>query len=236
MKKTVPIFRRELSAYFFSPMAYIVISVFLLITGWFFTSELFLSNSSSLRNVFEIITFIFIFFIPAFTMRLLSEERKSGTIELLVTMPVSDLEIGRGKYFAGLGLLIVALFFSLPYAFTLMVLGQPDIGMLISGYLGLVLLGASYVSIGVFASTVSKNQVVAFIIAFTIIFTLWLIDKFLIIMPVYLVPMLQFLSIDYHFNNIARGVIDSRDLLYYLSLIVFMLSLSKLSLERRKWN
>jgi ABC-2 type transport system permease protein len=236
MKKTVPIFRRELSAYFFSPMAYIVISVFLLITGWFFTSELFLSNSSSLRNVFEIITFIFIFFIPAFTMRLLSEERKSGTIELLVTMPVSDLEIVLGKYFAGLGLLIVALFFSLPYAFTLMVLGQPDIGMLISGYLGLVLLGASYVSIGVFASTVSKNQVVAFIIAFTIIFTLWLIDKFLIIMPVYLVPMLQFLSIDYHFNNIARGVIDSRDLLYYLSLIVFMLSLSKLSLERRKWN
>ncbi len=236
MKKTMPIFRRELSAYFFSPMAYIVISVFLLITGWFFTSELFLSNSSSLRNVFEIITFIFIFFIPAFTMRLLSEERKSGTIELLVTMPVSDLEIVLGKYFAGLGLLIVALFFSLPYAFTLMVLGQPDIGMLICGYLGLVLLGASYVSIGVFASTVSKNQVVAFIIAFTIIFTLWLIDKFLIIMPVYLVPMLQFLSIDYHFNNIARGVIDSRDLLYYLSLIVFMLSLSKLSLERRKWN
>ena len=236
MKKTVPIFRRELSAYFFSPMAYIVISVFLLITGWFFTSELFLSNSSSLRNVFEIITFIFIFFIPAITMRLLSEERKSGTIELLVTMPVSDLEIVLGKYFAGLGLLIVALFFSLPYAFTLMVLGQPDIGMLISGYLGLVLLGASYVSIGVFASTVSKNQVVAFIIAFTIIFTLWLIDKFLIIMPVYLVSMLQFLSIDYHFNNIARGVIDSRDLLYYLSLIVLMLSLSKLSLERRKWN
>ena len=236
MKKTVPIFRRELSAYFFSPMAYIVISVFLLITGWFFTSELFLSNSSSLRNVFEIITFIFIFFIPAITMRLLSEERKSGTIELLVTMPVSDLEIVLGKYFAGLGLLIVALFFSLPYAFTLMVLGQPDIGMLISGYLGLVLLGASYVSIGVFASTVSKNQVVAFIIAFTIIFTLWLIDKFLIIMPVYLVSTLQFLSIDYHFNNIARGVIDSRDLLYYLSLIVFMLSLSKLSLESRKWN
>jgi len=236
MKKTVPIFRRELSAYFYSPMAYIVISVFLLITGWFFTSELFLSDSSSLRNVFQIITFIFIFFIPAITMRLLSEERKSGTIELLVTMPVSDLEIVLGKYFAGLALLIVALFFSLPYALTLMALGQPDIGMLISGYLGLVLLGASYVSIGVFSSTVSKNQVVAFIIAFTIIFTLWLIDKFLMIMPVYLVPILQFLSIDYHYENIARGVIDSRDLLYYLSLIVFMLSLSKLSLESRKWN
>lgn len=236
MKKALPIFRRELSAYFNSPMAYIVISAFLLITGWFFTSRLFLSDDSSLRNVFGIIPFIFIFFIPAITMRLLSEERKSGTIELLVTMPISDLEIVLGKYFAGLGLLIAALFFTFPYALTIMILGKPDIGMLISGYLGLILMGASYVSIGVFASTISKNQVVSFILAFLIIFTLWLIDKFLVIMPTNLVPLLQFLSIDYHYENIVRGVIDSRDLLYYLSLVVFMLSLSKLSLESRKWS
>lgn len=236
MKKALPIFRRELSAYFNSPMAYIVISVFLLMTGWFFTSRLFLSGDSSLRNVFGIIPFIFIFFIPAITMRLLSEERKSGTIELLVTMPISDLEIVLGKYFAGLGLLIAALFFTFPYALTIMILGKPDIGMLISGYLGLILMGASYVSIGVFASTISKNQVVSFILAFLIIFTLWLIDKFLVIMPTNLVPLLQFLSIDYHYENLSRGVIDSRDLLYYLSLVVFMLSLSKLSLESRKWS
>lgn len=236
MKKALPVFRRELSAYFFSPMAYIVITVFLLLTGWFFTSELFLSNDSSLRSVFNIIPFIFIFFIPAITMRLLSEERKSGTIELLVTMPITDMEIVMGKYLASLGLLVAALFFTFPYALTIMVLGEPDMGMMISGYLGLVLMGASYIAIGVFASTVSKNQVVSFIVAFLIIFVLFLIDKFLMIIPPSLVPFLQFLSIDYHFANISRGVIDSRDVLYYLSVIVFMLSLSRLSLESRKWS
>ena len=236
MKKALPVFRRELSAYFFSPMAYIVISVFLLMTGWFFTSELFLADDSSLRSVLGVIPFIFIFFIPAITMRLLSEEKKTGTIELLVTMPISDLEIVLGKYFAGLGLLIVALVFTIPFALTIMLLGDPDIGMLICGYLGLILMGAAYVSIGVFASTISKSQVISFIIAFMIIFALWLIDKFLMIMPSYMVPVLQFLSIDYHYANISRGVIDSRDVLYYLSLVVFMISLSKLSLESRKWN
>jgi len=236
MKKALPVFRRELSAYFFSPMAYIVISVFLLITGWFFTSELFLADDSSLRSVLGVIPFIFIFFIPAITMRLLSEEKKSGTIELLVTMPISDLEIVLGKYFAGLGLLIVALVFTIPFALTIMLLGNPDVGMLICGYLGLILMGAAYVSIGVFASSISKSQVISFIIAFTIIFALWLIDKFLMIMPSYMVPVLQFLSIDYHYANISRGVIDSRDIIYYLSLVVFMISLSKLTLESRKWN
>jgi len=236
MKKVIPIFRREIFAYFFSPMAYIVISVFLLLTGWFFTSELFLADDSSLRSVFSIIPFIFIFFAPAITMRLLSEERKSGTIELLVTMPITDLEIVLGKYLAGLGLLLVALFFTLPYALTIIVLGRPDMGMLVTGYLGLVLMGASYISVGVFASTISKNQVVSFIIAFMIIFILFLLNKFLPVMPSYLVPLLQYLSIDYHFTNVSRGVIDTRDIVYYLSLIIFMLSLAKLSLESRKWN
>ncbi len=236
MKKAMPIFRREMAAYFFSPMAYIVISVFLLLTGWFFTSDLFLSDNSSLRSVMNVIPFIYIFFIPAISMRLISEEKKSGTIELLVTLPISDIDIVLGKYFAALGLLVVSILFTLPYALTIIMLGDPDIGMMISGYVGLVLMGAAYLSIGVFASTVTKNQVVSFIIAFIIIFALWLINKFLMIMPSYLVPLLQFLSIDYHYNNLGRGVIDSRDVIYYLSLIVFMLSLSRLSLESRNWN
>ncbi len=169
-------------------------------------------------------------------MRLLSEERKSGTIELLFTMPISDLEIILGKYFAGLGLIVVGLLFTLPYSLTIIVLGEPDVGMLITGYLGLILMGAAYVAIGIFASTISKNQVVAFIIAFMIIFFLWLINKFLMLIPPPLIPILQYLSIDYHYENIGRGVIDSRDLAYYLSLVVFMLSLAKLSLESRKWS
>jgi len=236
MTKVLPIFRREMSAYFYSPVAYIVITVFLLITGWFFTSDLFIASESSLRNVFSIIQFVFIFFVPAVTMRLLSEERKSGTIELLFTMPITDLEIVLGKYFAGLGLLVVAILFTLPYAFTVIVLGEPDIGMMVSGYFGLVLLGAAYVAMGTFASTISGNQVVSFIVSFIIIFALWLIDKFLVIIPPVFAPVFQFLSTDYHFENIIRGVIDSRDVVYYLSLVVVMLSLAKLSLESRKWN
>jgi ABC-2 type transport system permease protein len=236
MTKVLPIFRREMSAYFFSPTAYIVISVFLIFTGWFFTSQLFLADDSSLRSVFATIPFIFIFFAPAITMRLISEERKSGTIELLVTMPLSDIDIVVGKYLAGLGLLAVALLFTFPYALTILFLGKPDLGMMITGYLGLILMGASYIAVGVFASTVSKNQVVSFIIAFMIIFFLFLLDKFLVVMPAYLVPVLQYLSIDYHYENFGRGVIDSRDIVYYLSLIVFMLSLAKLSVESRKWS
>ena len=236
MNKVVPIYRREIFAYFYSPVAYIVIAVFLLITGWFFTNELFLANESSLRSVFSIIPFIFIFFVPAITMRLLSEERKSGTIELLFTMPISDLDIVLGKYFAGLSLLSTALLFTLPYAFTIMILGEPDLGMLVTGYLGLVLMGASYIAIGMFASTISKNQVISFIIAFLIIFILWLINKFIFFIPPPLVPFFQYLSIDYHYENINRGVIDSRDVTYYLSLVIFMLSLAKISLESRKWS
>jgi ABC-2 type transport system permease protein len=217
-------------------MAYIVISVFLIFTGWFFTSQLFLANDSSLRSVFNTIPFIFIFFAPAITMRLLTEERRSGTIELLVTMPLSDLDIVLGKYLASLGLLVTALVFTLPYAITILVLGKPDAGMLVTGYVGLALMGASYLAVGVFASTVSKNQVVSFIIAFMIIFALFLLDKFLAVMPSPLVPILQYLSIDYHYNNIGRGVIDSRDVMYYFSLVVFMLALAKLSIESRKWS
>ncbi|GAG30958.1 unnamed protein product, partial [marine sediment metagenome] len=134
------------------------------------------------------------------------------------------------------GLLIAALVFTLPYAFTIMILGEPDMGMLITGYLGLVLMGASYVAIGMFASTISSNQVVSFIIAFLIIFTLWLISKFLVFLPPSLVPLFQYMSIDYHYENISRGVIDSRDVVYYMSLIVLMLSFAKLSLESRKWS
>ena len=236
MNKVLPIFRREMFAYFYSPVAYIVISVFLILTGWFFTSEMFLANDSSLRSVFGIIPFIFIFFVPAITMRLISEEKKSGTIELMFTMPISDLEIVLGKYFAGLGLLVVAILFTIPYALTIIVLGYPDVGMLVSGYLGLILMGAAYVSIGVFASTISRNQVVAFIVAFVIIFILWLINKFLMLIPPAIAPVLQYLSIDYHYENINRGVIDSRDITYYLSIIVFMLALARMALESRKWN
>lgn len=236
MRKTYPIFKRELKAYFNSPIAYIVISVFLLISGWFFTSNLFLIGQASLRGAFGIIPFIFVFLTPAITMGLLSEEKKSGSIELLTTMPVLDWEIILGKYLASVVLLVTAVLFTLPYFITIALLGDPDGGVEIASYIGLILMGCAYLSIGVLGSSISENQVVAFIISFIIVFILFLMDKFLDFVPVFLSGILEYISIGYHFNNISRGVIDSRDIIYYLSLIFCMLLLAKFVLESRKWS
>ena len=233
MSNMVPILKKELRSYFASPAAYIVVTVFLLICGWFFSTSLFVVNQASLRNVFTIIPFVFTFFVPAITMRLLSEEKKAGTFELLVTMPVSDLEVILGKYLAALALLAVAVGLTFTYAVTVAALGNSDGGVTVSGYIGLVLLGAGYLAIGILASSLTENQIVAFIISFLIIFVLSLIDKVLLFFPAALASIFEYLSAEYHFNNIARGVIDSRDLVYYASLVVLGLYFSARTLRRR---
>lgn len=236
MSKVYTIFKRELKAYFNSPIAYIVITVFLLISGWFSSASLFLVNQATLRGAFGIIPLILVFFVPAITMRLISEERKSGTIELLVTMPVKDLDIILGKFLAALALLAVAILLTLTYATAVSVLGDLDPGPVIGGYLGLLLMGAAYLSIGVFASSLTENQIVAFIIGFLVVFALFMIDQILMFVPASLVSFFEYLSIDYHFANISRGVIDTRDLVYYLSVTFFALLLATRSLESRKWG
>jgi ABC-2 type transport system permease protein len=230
-----PIFQRELRSAFNSPVAYVVIVVFLAIVGWFFTSNLFLMNAASMRLAFELIPLVFLFFVPAVTMRLLAEEKKSGTFELLVTKPVSDLEIVLGKFLAGVSLVAAALLPTLVYLLTLVFIGSPDLGPVVGGYLGLLLMGSAYVAIGVFASSLTENQIVAFITGFLIVLALFLADKVLIYMPAGIASVLEFLAIDYHFGNIARGVIDSRDIVYFLSLLTASLMLATMSLERRKW-
>jgi ABC-2 type transport system permease protein len=233
MSNVLPIYKREVRAYFSSPVAYIVISVFLLICGWFFSTSLFVVGQASMRNVFQIIPFVLTFFVPAITMRLLSEERKSGTFELLTTMPISDIDIVIGKYLAALTLLAVALVFTTGYAITVGALGNSDAGVTASGYIGLMLLGAGYVAIGVLASTLTENQIVAFIVSFLVIFVLSLVDKVLMFFPSSLASVFEYLSAEYHFNNIARGVVDTRDLVYYASLIVLGLYFSARALQRR---
>jgi ABC-2 type transport system permease protein len=229
------IFRRELRSYFNSPVAYVVIVVFLAIIGWFFTSNLFLMNIASLRVVFELVPLVLLFFVPAITMRLLAEEKKSGTLELLTTKPVRDSEIILGKFLAAWVLLAAALLPTLLYVLTLALLGSPDPGPILTGYLGLLLMGAVAIGIGLFASSITENQIVAFIIAFLILLILFLMDKVLMYVPEGLASTIEFLGIDYHFGNIARGVIDSRDVLYFLSLLTFSLCCATVSLERRKW-
>lgn len=228
--------KKELRTFFDSHIAYIVITIFLLICGWFFFSDLFLVNQASMRNLFGIIPFIFMFFVPAVTMRLISEEKRSGTIEVLVTFPVKDHEIILGKFLAGLILIAVAVILTLVYAITLSGIGDFDFGSVVSGYVGLILLGAAYLSIGIFTSSLTENQIVAFIISFVIIFALFMLDKVLMFLPTLLASFFEYLSVSYHFSNISRGVIDSRDVIYYLSLIFFFLFLAVRTLENRKWR
>lgn len=228
--------KKELKSFFDSPIAYIVITIFLLITGWFFFNNLFLAGQASMRDLFNIVPFIFMFFVPAITMRSISEERKSGTIEILVTLPVEDYQIILGKFFAGLMLICCALTLTWVYVLFLSLLGNLDLGATFAGYVGLVFLGAAYLSIGIFTSSLTQNQIVAFITSFVIIFALFTLNNVLMFMPDFLASFFEYLSTGYHFSNIARGVIDTRDVIYYLSLIFFFLFMAVRTLESRKWR
>jgi ABC-2 type transport system permease protein len=229
------VFQKELRSYFNSPVAYIVIVVFLVILGWFFVSGIFVANISSLRTVFETTPFLLLFFAPAITMRLISEEKKSGTLELLLTKPVKEYEIIVGKFLAAWVLYFFTLLPTLSFYVTMTLLGTLDLGPVIGGYLGLLLVGAVFIGVGVFGSSITENQVVGFIVSFLIVFVLFMLDKILLYVPASLASVLEYLSIDYHFSNIARGIIDSRDVLYYLSAIVFTLLLGTVSLQKRRW-
>ncbi len=233
----LPVFRRELRSYFNSLVAYVVIVVFLAILGWFFANNLFLSNVASLYIVFDspLAKILFLVIAPAITMRLLAEERKSGTIELLTTKPIKDVEIILGKFFAAWCVLGAALLPTLLYVITMAVLGSIDIGAIISGYIGLLLMGGVFIALGVLASSLTENQIVAFILGFIFCFVFFMLDKVLPYMPSFLASTVEFLGVDFHYSSIVRGVIDSRNIIYFLSLLGFSLMLATVSLERRKW-
>jgi ABC-2 type transport system permease protein len=225
MRNVMTIARRELKAYFNSPIAYIVIVVFLAISGsmFFFFGPLFLAQQASMRYFFAVTPLLLVIFAPAVSMRLVAEELRSGTLELLTTLPVRDHEVILGKFLAGLTVICSALAMTLVYAFTVSSIGDLDWGPVIGGYLGLVLCAAALIGIGLMTSAWSRNQIIAFIFALLICLTLWLLDKITFFVPAGMSAVLEFLSIDFHFHNIARGVIDSRDLLYYLSLTAIAL-------------
>ena len=230
------IFFKELRSFFNSPVAYIVIVVFLVILGWFFTSNLFIANISSLRTVFEMTPFLLLFFAPAITMRLISEEKKSGTLELLITKPVRESEIITGKFLAAWTLYLFTLLPTLCYFIIVSFIGTLELGPVIGGYIGLMLVGAVFLAVSIFGSSLTENQVVAFIVSFLIVFGLFMIDKVLIYLPSSFASIFEYISVDYHFSNIARGVIDSRDLIYYASAIIFLLLLGTAVLQKRRWS
>lgn len=228
---------KELKSFFNSPVAYVILTLFLLIAGWFFASSLFLINQAELRDVFSfVIPLSFMFFVPAITMRLIAEEKKSGTLELLVTLPVRDSEIVLGKFFASLLLLASALLLTFAYPMTISILGDPDGGAIIGGYLGLLLMGASYLAIGVFTSGLTQNQIVAFITGFVLIFAFFMLDKVVMFFPGPIASVLEYLSMTYHLENIARGIVDTRDLIYFGSVITVFLYMAVRTLESRRWR
>lgn len=217
MKQAVHIFKKEFRTYFVSPIAYIVISIFLLVTGWFFFTTFFLYNQTNLRNFFSLLPIIFSFVVPAVTMRLFSEELNVGSYEILLTMPVTFLDVVVGKFLSAVAFIAVMIAPTLSYPITVSFLGELDWGPVAGGYLGAVLLGASFSAIGLFASSLTRNQIIAFIISMAICFSLVLVDKMLFFLPQTLLGILSYLGADTHFQNISKGVIDSRDALYFLS-------------------
>jgi len=217
MRQILHIFWKELGSYFISPIAYIVISIFLLVTGWFFFTPFFILDQANIRNFFSMLPMIFSFVIPAVTMRLFAEEFNVGSYETLLTLPVSYLDVVLGKFLAAVAFIAAMLIPTLAYPITVSFLGQLDWGPVVGGYVGTLLLGAAFSAIGLFASSLTRNQIIAFISGMAICFTLTLIDRMLFFLPRALLGALTYIGADQHFQNISKGIIDSRDILYFLS-------------------
>jgi ABC-2 type transport system permease protein len=233
MRNTLPIFKRELAGYFNSPIAYIYLTVYLGLSSWLFLKGFFLIGEASMRSFFDLMPWIFLFFVPAITMRLWAEEKKVGTMELLMTLPITDAEAVLGKFLASFSFLLLSLALTFVLPIVVAMVGDPDPGQIVGGYLGCVLIGAAYLSIGLFVSSLTENQIVAFIVAVVGIFGLFILgaDFVLFGIPDWLVPVFSFIGLGGHFDSVSRGVLDSRDLIYYFSVIGFFLYLNVKSIE-----
>ena len=234
MRQVTHIFKKEFGSYFVSPIAYIVISIFLLVTGWFFFSTFFLYSQASLRNFFNLLPIIFSFIIPAVTMRLFSEELNIGSYETLLTLPVTFMDVILGKFLACIFFIGAMLIPTLAYPITISFLGQLDLGPVVGGYVGALLLGASFSAIGIFASSLTRNQIVAFIIGMAICFSLALIDRMAFLLPRSTLGILGYLGANFHFQNISKGVVDSRDIIYFVSVSFIGLYGTYLAIQGKK--
>lgn len=214
----VIIMKRELMGYITSPVAYIVTGLFLIITGVLVFSVFFLNNRAELRLYFQYLPLLLSFFVPALTMRIFAEERRVGSMETLMTLPVTEVQVVTGKYLASLIGTLVMIAPTLFYIIPAEVFGTPDYGPIIGGFLGAIFLCASFTAIGVFATSLTNNQIIAFFVGFVICIGLTMVDSFLVFLPGAVVSVLGYISADAHFTSIARGIIDTRDLLYFTSL------------------
>lgn len=238
MNNVLAITSKELKSYFNSPIAFITISTFLVITTWIFfyygEYTFFSMQVSDMRGLFQNGAIVLLFIAPAIAMRLISEEKYNGTLELLVTMPVDDWEIILGKYLSTLVMYLIIILGTVVTPITVMSVGEPETGIIFSSYLGFFLLGASYLAIGLAASAFTKNQIVAFIFGFIALCVLYLIGG-AVSTSGFLGELVSVISIHSHFQNFFRGVIDLRDIIYFLSLIVVSLTVASAALSSRKY-
>jgi ABC-2 type transport system permease protein len=237
MKAIWIITKRELNSFFDSLIAFIIIILFLGFSGfftWISGADIFLTGQASLQSFFSIAYWTLFFFIPALTMRLIAEEKKTGTIEMLLTKAVTDRQVILGKYLATLFLIIIALLFTLPWIITISKLGNLDMGGVICGYLALILMSAAYTSIGLFASSITNNQIVAFLSALFIgLFFHFIFEVIAGDMKGLPGQIISSLSVNVHFESLSRGVVDSKDLIYFGSIIFLGLFLTEVSLSKR---
>jgi len=227
---------KELSILLNAPATYVIFFLFLLITGYLFVAPLFSVGVSTLDSFLRPLPLIFTFTIPALTMRSFSEEYRAGTIEYLSTLPLRDYEIVLGKYVAALGLIGALLAFTLIYPLILLIVGRPDIGQLVGAYASIIGLVVFYAAIGVWASSVTRNQVVAFIIGFFVCFLFFLLGRVAEMVPGVFAAFLRGWAVETHFDALARGVLDTRDLIYWASGATFFLAACLASLNARRWR
>ena len=238
LRNTWTIFKKEFALYFNSPIAYIFITVFLVVSAsLFMNSSFFVVAQADMRSYFQMLPWTFLFFVPAVTMRLWAEERKSGTMEVLLTLPFRDTEIVAGKYLAALAFLALTVLLSFTIPLTLLKLGSPDMGPIIGGYVGAFFLGAAYLAIGMFISSFSDNQIIAFIISVVVSFLLLIIGEPFVLqsLPYGMKPVASYLGLGSHFQNIGKGVIDTRDVIYYLSVCFVFIYATMRQIESRLW-
>ena len=235
MKHILTISGRQFRSYFNGPVAYIVICIVMLTLGFFFWNTFFLYGRASAREMFRWLGLILVFALPALTMGLLAEEKRTGTIELLITMPVTEAQVILGKFLGVVGLYAVLLVLTLPYPISVSTLGNLDWGPVWSGYLGLFLQGSAILAIGLMASSWTSNQLIALFVALALSVFFWVLDKFLALLPTNAASALEWLSFDYHFQSMARGVVDLRDVLFFFSVTAFALAVAFRALESRRW-
>jgi len=236
VRNTTTIAFKEFKSYLLSPMAYVITGIFLVLTGFFFSVSPATYFETSIRGFLEIGGILLLLLAAVLTMRLLAEEKKMGTLELLLTAPVRDSEVVLGKFLGSLGIFVVMLVLTFYYPLILFWFGDPDFGPIASGYLGLFLLGCTSLAVGLFASSLTTNQIVAAVVSGGILGALWFVGLAATLVPEALGEVVGYLSLSYYFPDFMRGIVDTRGIVYYLSVTALFLFLAIRSLENNKWG